>query len=250
MRRSLIICGSLHDKSFLILFQGECFSPGIARIDIIVAVASRNKAEDFRRKLLRISRNMNSLESSGASLRGFTFKILLHKAPLRDDEHERCLIKSFFQSAQKILSNLIKFNLISLHETCFFAKEKKINRIVCLLSLNLNLFCVAAVVITFFVCWAPFHAQRLLYLYGKNIESFKSLNQWVFAVSGWLYYVSWWVHFPLSYHENAKLKFICAYILRMCREAIVNICVRKWIMEIFPHCFGRQNVCCLFYFVL
>ncbi|CRK99529.1 CLUMA_CG012848, isoform A [Clunio marinus] len=34
----------------------------------------------------------------------------------------------------------------------------------------------AAVVITFFVCWAPFHAQRLLYLYGKNIESFKALN--------------------------------------------------------------------------
>lgn len=49
----------------------------------------------------------------------------------------------------------------------------------------------AAVVITFFVCWAPFHAQRLLYLYGQKMESFKALNQWVFAVSGWLYYVSW-----------------------------------------------------------
>lgn len=63
--------------------------------------------------------------------------------------------------------------------------------------LNLDLltvpfpFSIAAVVITFFVCWAPFHAQRLLYLYGKNIESFKIVNQWVFAVSGWLYYVSW-----------------------------------------------------------
>ncbi|CAO1392040.1 unnamed protein product [Diamesa hyperborea] len=57
----------------------------------------------------------------------------------------------------------------------------------------------AAVVITFFVCWAPFHAQRLLYLYGQNIESFKSLNQWVFAVSGWLYYVSCTIN-PILYN--------------------------------------------------
>lgn len=28
--------------------------------------------------------------------------------------------------------------------------------------------CPAAVVIAFFLCWAPFHAQRLLYLYAKE----------------------------------------------------------------------------------
>ncbi|CAO1403369.1 unnamed protein product [Diamesa serratosioi] len=59
----------------------------------------------------------------------------------------------------------------------------------------------AAVVITFFVCWAPFHAQRLLYLYRDKIEtkSFKILNQWVFAVSGWLYYVSCTIN-PILYN--------------------------------------------------
>ncbi|XP_070501225.1 neuropeptides capa receptor [Chironomus tepperi] len=57
----------------------------------------------------------------------------------------------------------------------------------------------AAVVITFFVCWAPFHAQRLLYLYGKDIESFQMLNQWLFPMSGWLYYVSCTIN-PILYN--------------------------------------------------
>ncbi|KAG5679782.1 hypothetical protein PVAND_009320 [Polypedilum vanderplanki] len=57
----------------------------------------------------------------------------------------------------------------------------------------------AAVVITFFVCWAPFHAQRLCYLYGRNTEYFNALNQWLFPLSGWLYYISCTIN-PILYN--------------------------------------------------
>lgn len=49
----------------------------------------------------------------------------------------------------------------------------------------------AAVVLTFFVCWAPFHAQRLLYLYGQKWEHYKTFNEWLFVSGGYLYYISW-----------------------------------------------------------
>lgn len=88
----------------------------------------------------------------------------------------------------------------------------------------------AAVVITFFVCWAPFHAQRLLYLYGQKIESFKSLNQWVFAVSGWLYYVSWWV--VVTFTSQLNFKFLHTQWRSQRRPARINICCCKWIMLI------------------
>lgn len=54
-----------------------------------------------------------------------------------------------------------------------------------------SLFFVAAVVITFFVCWAPFHAQRLMYLYARDWDYYNAVNTWLFSVAGWLYYVSW-----------------------------------------------------------
>lgn len=49
----------------------------------------------------------------------------------------------------------------------------------------------AAVVLTFFVCWAPFHAQRLLYLYGQQWQHYKTFNEWLFVSGGYLYYISW-----------------------------------------------------------
>lgn len=57
----------------------------------------------------------------------------------------------------------------------------------------LTLWCTftAAVVLTFFVCWAPFHAQRLLYLYGQRWEHYKTFNEWLFVSGGYLYYISW-----------------------------------------------------------
>ncbi|XP_050068891.1 neuropeptides capa receptor [Anopheles maculipalpis] len=57
----------------------------------------------------------------------------------------------------------------------------------------------AAVVITFFVCWAPFHAQRLLFLYARDWQHFNTVNTWLFSVAGWLYYVSCTIN-PILYN--------------------------------------------------
>ncbi|KAB0803694.1 hypothetical protein PPYR_00664 [Photinus pyralis] len=47
-----------------------------------------------------------------------------------------------------------------------------------------------AVVIGFFLCWAPFHAQRLLFLYGRNLSFYYELNAWMFYITGIFYYFS------------------------------------------------------------
>ncbi|CAH0553159.1 unnamed protein product [Brassicogethes aeneus] len=57
-----------------------------------------------------------------------------------------------------------------------------------------------AVVVAFFICWAPFHAQRLLAIYGKHtsarmIKAFQILTY----ISGVFYYLSTTVN-PLLYH--------------------------------------------------
>lgn len=51
----------------------------------------------------------------------------------------------------------------------------------------------AAVVITFFVSWLPFHLQRLWYLYAKENENYYFINECLFSIAGFAYYVSWWV---------------------------------------------------------
>ncbi|XP_049821738.1 pyrokinin-1 receptor isoform X2 [Aethina tumida] len=57
-----------------------------------------------------------------------------------------------------------------------------------------------AVVVAFFICWAPFHAQRLLAIYGQHtsaqmIRAFQILTY----ISGVFYYLSTTVN-PLLYH--------------------------------------------------
>ncbi|KAK2584645.1 hypothetical protein KPH14_006993 [Odynerus spinipes] len=54
-----------------------------------------------------------------------------------------------------------------------------------------------AVVIMFFVCWAPFHAQRLLYVYRTT--DFVDINEWLHPLSGCLYYFSTTVN-PILYN--------------------------------------------------
>lgn len=66
--------------------------------------------------------------------------------------------------------------------------------------LNANLYYVtAAVVIAFFICWAPFHAQRLIYIYGQNSTHYLTINEWMFYITGLLYYVSSTVN-PILYN--------------------------------------------------
>ncbi|XP_026316397.1 neuropeptides capa receptor [Hyposmocoma kahamanoa] len=57
----------------------------------------------------------------------------------------------------------------------------------------------AAVVIAFFVCWAPFHFQRLFYIYGTGSLYYHTINQYLFSVAGLLYYVSATVN-PILYN--------------------------------------------------
>lgn len=65
-----------------------------------------------------------------------------------------------------------------------------------------------AVVVAFFFCWAPFHAQRLLavYLSGADPEAQEPLVEVYFVLmyaSGILYFLSTCVN-PLLYHIMSK----------------------------------------------
>jgi len=48
------------------------------------------------------------------------------------------------------------------------------------------LFISVAVVVAFFLCWAPFHAQRLMTLYVKDwTMELIEMQSYLFYVSGW-----------------------------------------------------------------
>ena len=57
----------------------------------------------------------------------------------------------------------------------------------------------SAVVILFFICWAPFHAQRLLYVYAQESDYYPDLNEWLYILGGCLYYFSTTVN-PILYN--------------------------------------------------
>ena len=80
----------------------------------------------------------------------------------------------------------------------------------------LFLFLAVAVVVVFFLCWAPFHAQRLLVIYVKKdqwTQELLSLQHALYYLSGVLYYVSSVIN-PILY-SIMSLKF---------RQAFRNIC--------------------------
>lgn len=65
---------------------------------------------------------------------------------------------------------------------------------------HLRLFVSVAVVVAFFICWAPFHAQRLLAIYGAPTSTHMITAFGVMTyISGILYYVSTTIN-PLLYH--------------------------------------------------
>jgi neuromedin U receptor 1 len=72
-----------------------------------------------------------------------------------------------------------------------------------------------AVVVAFFVCWAPFHAQRLFAIYGVGkapAPVILKIYEIMTYVSGILYYVSTTIN-PILYHIMS-LKFRQAFTVR------------------------------------
>ncbi|KAL3884207.1 hypothetical protein ACJMK2_030426 [Sinanodonta woodiana] len=73
-----------------------------------------------------------------------------------------------------------------------------------------------AVVVAFFVCWAPFHAQRLMTLYVKEwTPDLLELQSHLFYVSGVLYFLSSTIN-PILYNLLSR-KFRQAFKRTLCR---------------------------------
>ncbi|XP_057654165.1 pyrokinin-1 receptor-like, partial [Diorhabda carinulata] len=82
-----------------------------------------------------------------------------------------------------------------------------------------------AVVAAFFICWAPFHAQRLLAVYlstapTETQEMFSDLYLYLMYISGVLYFISTTVN-PVLYHIMSK-KFRTAF-----KETFYDVCCCK-----------------------
>lgn len=79
---------------------------------------------------------------------------------------------------------------------------------------HFNFFLVAvAVAVAFFLCWAPFHSQRLMAVYGKSSEPKSALFSHIYTaltyVSGVLYFMSTCIN-PLLYSIMSR-KFRTAF---------------------------------------
>jgi hypothetical protein len=74
---------------------------------------------------------------------------------------------------------------------------------------------IAAVVIAFFLCWAPFHAQRLLYVYLRESPSYILHNEWIYHLTGCFYYFSSTVN-PILYNVMSA-KYRLAFRATLCR---------------------------------
>ena len=79
-----------------------------------------------------------------------------------------------------------------------------------------------AVVVAFFICWAPFHSQRLMVIYIKQEDytpTLTSVQNILYYISGVLYYVSSVIN-PILYNIMS-LKFRQAFrstIFRPCKK--------------------------------
>ncbi|XP_064628704.1 pyrokinin-1 receptor-like isoform X2 [Lineus longissimus] len=75
-----------------------------------------------------------------------------------------------------------------------------------------------AVVVAFFICWAPFHIQRLLTIYlpaEVYTDTFNAVYTQIFYVSGTLYFVSSTVN-PILYNLMSR-KYREAFKMTLCR---------------------------------
>ncbi|XP_039295162.1 neuropeptides capa receptor-like [Nilaparvata lugens] len=72
-----------------------------------------------------------------------------------------------------------------------------------------------AVVVTFFLCWAPFHLQRVLYIYVPNSAPYwYEINEWLYYITGCFYYFSSTVN-PFLYNVMS-VKYRLAFRQLLC----------------------------------
>ncbi|CAH0719042.1 unnamed protein product, partial [Brenthis ino] len=74
-----------------------------------------------------------------------------------------------------------------------------------------------AVVTAFFVCWTPFHVQRLFFIYGYDHPQFHVINEHLFNVAGALYYVSATVN-PILYNVMSARYRMAFHETLLCRH--------------------------------
>lgn len=98
-----------------------------------------------------------------------------------------------------------------------------------------------AVVVAFFVCWAPFHAQRLMTLYipaAKWTDKLLDAHKVIYYISGVCYFVSCTIN-PILY-SIMSLKFRQAFkqtVLRpkCCRQKVNMVAKRTYFSYRFSH---------------
>lgn len=86
---------------------------------------------------------------------------------------------------------------------------------------------IVAVVVAFIICWAPFHAQRLLAIYGlrtgeKPSNAIYTLYTVLTYTSGILYYLSATIN-PILYNimsNRFRRAFKVSFIFKLCRVVI------------------------------
>lgn len=93
------------------------------------------------------------------------------------------------------------------------------------IMLKLILSIPAFVVLGFFACWCPFHAQRLASTYLREYSFFDELNYWMYISSGIFYYFSSTLN-PILYNvmsermRNAFREVICGAKVK--RRSTIN----------------------------
>lgn len=85
--------------------------------------------------------------------------------------------------------------------------------------LIINVFFTVAVVVTFFLCWAPFHAQRIMAIYGKIMQKSIMTNELFLNVYAVLTYISGILYF-LSTCINPFLYNIMSHKFRNASKVI------------------------------
>lgn len=87
----------------------------------------------------------------------------------------------------------------------------------------------AAVVICFFISWAPFHAQRIHYLYGKQWPNYEAINKLLFQISGFFYYFACNVN-PIIYNMMSQ-RYRVAFKETLCGKRKHKLLTQKTTSE-------------------